>query len=145
MENQIQISIWTLIMPFGLTNAPAVFQALINEVLRDFVKLFMFVYLKDILIYSQNQEQHVTHVRTVVQWLYENQLFVKADKCEFEQGCYHTNLEKIKTVAEWPTPTTRQHLQRFLSFTNFYRRFINDNSQVSAPFIELTSTARNFK
>lgn len=37
-----------LVMPFGLTNAPAVFQALINEVLGDFLNKFVFVYLDDI-------------------------------------------------------------------------------------------------
>ena len=40
------------VMPFGLTNAPAVFQALVNDVLRDMLNRFIFVYLDDILIFS---------------------------------------------------------------------------------------------
>ncbi|KAI3365257.1 hypothetical protein L3Q82_010346 [Scortum barcoo] len=60
-----------MVMPFGLTNAPAVFQALIN-VLRDFLNRFVFVYLDDILIYSDHQ----LHVRQVLQSLLENCLFV---------------------------------------------------------------------
>ena len=56
-----------LVMPFGLTNAPAVFQALVNDVLRDMLKRFIFVYLDDILIFSQSMEEHVQHVRLVLQ------------------------------------------------------------------------------
>ncbi len=52
-----------LVMPFGLSNSPAVFQALVNEVLRDMVDRFVFVYLDDILIFSQNECDHVQHVR----------------------------------------------------------------------------------
>lgn len=43
-------------MPFGLTNAPAAFQALANKVLRDFLNIFVFVYLDDILIFAKTLE-----------------------------------------------------------------------------------------
>ena len=72
-----------LVMPFGLTNAPAVFQALINDVLRDMLDRFVFVYLDDILIFSSSLEEHQGHVRQVLQRLLENRLFVKAEKCDF--------------------------------------------------------------
>ncbi|KAI3364400.1 hypothetical protein L3Q82_010825 [Scortum barcoo] len=72
-----------LVMPFGLTNAPAVFQALVNDILRDMLNKFVFVYLDDILIFSKNKEEHVHHVQAVLQRLLENSLFVKAEKCEF--------------------------------------------------------------
>ena len=72
-----------LVMPFGLTNAPAVFQALVNDVLRDMLDQFVFVYLDDILIYSPDEQTHIQHVRQVLQRLLDHQLFVKAEKCEF--------------------------------------------------------------
>lgn len=66
-----------LAMPFGLTNAPAMFQSLVNDVLHDILNKFLFVYLDDILIFSKTKEEHVQHVRLVLQRLLENKLFDK--------------------------------------------------------------------
>lgn len=71
-------------MPFGLSNSPVVFQALINDVLRDMVDRFVFIYLNDILIFSQKRRNHVQHVRQVLQLLLENCLSAKL-KCEFSR------------------------------------------------------------
>src|SRR5690606_7659833 len=57
----------SLVMPFGLTNAPATFQHFINDVLRPYLDQFCTAYLDDILIYSDNLEDHVKHVRLVLQ------------------------------------------------------------------------------
>ena len=132
-----------LVMPFGLTNAPAVFQNLINDVLRDMLNCFVFVY--------RNLQEHVQHVNLVLKRLLENRLYVKAEKCDFhvssvcflgfivEKGQIKTDPAKVKAVAEWPTPTSRKQLQRFLGFANFYRRFIRDYSRVATPLTQLTS------
>ena len=71
------------VTPFGLTNAPAVFQALVNDLLRDMIDKKIFVYLDDVLIFSKSHEEHIHHVQTVLQRLLENSVFVKAEKCEF--------------------------------------------------------------
>uniref|UniRef100_A0A8D0AQG0 Reverse transcriptase n=1 Tax=Sander lucioperca TaxID=283035 RepID=A0A8D0AQG0_SANLU len=145
-----------LVMPFGLTNAPAVFQALVNDVLRDLLNRSVFVYLDDILIFSKNMEDHVQHVRQVLMRLLENKLYVKAEKCEFhsssvsflgyivESGQVKTDPSKVQAVTEWPVPTTRKELQRFLGFANFYRRFIQNHSSLVAPMTRLTSPSIPF-
>ena len=56
-----------------------------------------------------------------------------------EKGQIKTDPAKVKAVAEWPTPTSRKQLQRFLGFANFYRRFIRDYSRVATPLTKLTS------
>lgn len=141
-----------LVMPFGLTNAPAVFQALINDVLRDFLNRFMFVYLDDILIFSHSIEEHIQHVRLVLQRLLENRLYIKAEKCEFhtssisflghiiKSGQVAADPQKIKAVVDWPIPTSVKQLQRFLGFANFYRKFIKNYSSLAAPLTRLTSS-----
>lgn len=73
-------------MLFGLINVPAVFQALVNDVLQDLLNRFVFIYLDDILFFSRSAQEHVLHVRQVLQRLLENQLLVKAEKCEFHRS-----------------------------------------------------------
>ncbi|KAI3357782.1 hypothetical protein L3Q82_016166 [Scortum barcoo] len=85
------------VMPFGLTNAPAVFQAMINDVLRDMLNRFIFVYLDDILIFSRSLPEHTQHVRQVLQRLLENQLFVKAEKCEFHVSKFIVEVDASET------------------------------------------------
>ncbi len=59
-----------LVMPFGLTNAPAVFQGLVNNVLRDMLNISVFVYLDDILIFSKTNQEHVRHVCQVLSGIF---------------------------------------------------------------------------
>lgn len=59
------------------------FQALINDVLQDFLNRFVFAYLDDILIFSRSLDDRVQQVRCVLQWFLENKLFVKAELCVF--------------------------------------------------------------
>ncbi len=72
-----------LVMPFGLSNSPAVFQALVNDVLRDMVDQFIYVYLDDILIFSSSLQEHVQHVRRVLQRLLENGLLSRRRNANF--------------------------------------------------------------
>lgn len=69
-----------LIMPFGLTNAPANFQSYINYALREHLDIFVVVYLDDIVVYSRNEEDHISHVQRVLTDLRDAGLFLKTLK-----------------------------------------------------------------
>ena len=103
-----------LVMPFGLVNAPATFQAFINQVLREYIDHFVLAYLDNIVVYSQSNEEHVQHVRLVLQKLREANLYVKLLKCGFDAeeidflgfkvGQFTISMvpSKVETIATWP-------------------------------------------
>ena len=142
------------VMPFGLTNAPAVFQALINDCLRDMINHFVFVYLDDILIFSSSLQEHRLHVRQVLKRLLKNHLFVKPQKCEFHrpevtflgyilrEAQIEMDPKKTKAVRDWEAPKSVKGVQQFLGFANLYRRFIRGFSSIAEPISALTKKGR---
>ena len=71
------------VMPFGLTNSPSVFMDLMNRVFREFLDQFVIVFIDDILVYSQTEEDHAEHLRQVLQTLRQHGLYAKYEKCGF--------------------------------------------------------------
>lgn len=137
------------VMPFGLVNSPSVFQSFVNDIFRDMLNRTVIIYIDDILIYSDTLEEHVQHVRAVLQRLIEHQLYAKAEKCEFHTTSttflgYVISPEgvamdesKVNAVLKWSVPRTLKELQRFLGFANFYRRFIRNFSSVVSPLTSM--------
>jgi hypothetical protein len=72
-----------LVISFGLTNAPATCQALVNDIFREYLDIFVFAYLDDILIYSKNEENHVKHVTLVLETLEKADMKLHPEKCVF--------------------------------------------------------------
>jgi transposase InsO family protein len=137
------------VMPFGLANAPATFQTFINEVLGDLVDTICIVYLDDILIYSENEEEHTQHVHRVLERLQQNNLYANLAKCAFDvhevdflgyivdpQGV-KMEPSRIEAIRSWPVPRSVKDIQVFIGFAGFYRRFIKNYSKVTAPLTDL--------
>ena len=72
-----------MVMPFGLTNAPTTFMDLMNRVFQSYLDRFVIVFIDDILVYSGSSEEHLEHLRIVLQTLRERQLYAKLSKCQF--------------------------------------------------------------
>ena len=102
-------------MLFELTNILTMFQELINHVLYDHLNEFVIAYLNDILIYSENEENHKKHVKEVLKRFQEKNLYFKSEKCKFHKYQVEylkhiitikklkMNSEKIKAVIEFST------------------------------------------
>jgi hypothetical protein len=72
-----------LVMPFGLANAPATFQALMNDVLRPYLRRFVLVFFDDILIYSSSWAEHLQHLAITLKAIPNHRLHLKLSKCSF--------------------------------------------------------------
>lgn len=69
------------VMPFGVTNGPPTFQCLMNSIFAPTNRKYVITFLDDILVFSTTWEEHLEHLRSVLQTLREHQLFVKLSKC----------------------------------------------------------------
>ncbi|KAJ9547488.1 hypothetical protein OSB04_020031 [Centaurea solstitialis] len=145
-----------VVMPFGLTNAPAAFMDLMNRVCRPMLDRSVIVFIDDILIYSRSKEEHVQHLREVLEVLRKEKLYAKFSKCDFwlqeVQFLGHlVNREgikvdpaKVEAVMKWETPKTPTEIRSFLGLVGYYRRFIQDFSKIAVPLTKLTRKNEKF-
>ncbi|GJV01760.1 putative reverse transcriptase domain-containing protein [Tanacetum coccineum] len=144
------------VMPFGLTNAPAIFMDLMNRVCRPYLDKFVIVFIDDILIYSKTQEEHVEHLRLVLELLKKEKLYAKFSKCEFwlrevqflghviNGNGIHVDPSKIEAVKNWKAPRTPTEVRSFLGLAGYYRRFIENFSKIAKSLTILTQKSKTF-
>ena len=145
-------------MPFGLKNAAQAFQRLMDGILRGIS--FVFVYLDDILVASHTEQEHEAHLRQVFRLLSDNGMVINRKKSVFgvNELTYLGHrvttsgimpLEsRVKAVSDFPVPTNKVSLQRFLGMINYYHRFmprladklhpLHDATKVKGQTIEWT-------
>ena len=134
------------VMFFGMINLPAIFQVIINEILRDLInKGKVTVFIDDVLVGTETEEGHDKIVEEILKRLEENDLYVKPEKCVWKArkieflgiiigpNGIEMEVEKIERVLGWPESKNVKDIRKFLGLTNYYRRFIKDFAQVAKP------------
>jgi hypothetical protein len=143
-------------MSFGLANAPA-FMNLMNSVFMDYLNKFVVVFIDDILIYSQSEEEHVDHLKMVLQRLQEHQLYAELSKCEFwtdkvlflghiiNKDGLALDSKKVADILNWKAPTNVRGIKSFIAMAGYYRRFIEGFSKIARPMKALLANKVEFK
>ena len=147
--------------PFGLTNAPAIFQWLMQRVL-DGVNPeddpdFTDAYIEDVLVFSRTAEDHVEHLRVVLDRLCKAGLKLKPKKCHF----VHQSIEYLgymitpegllpnphltEAVSSILVPTNVTEVRQFLGLASHYHRFVKNFAKIASPLHGLTRTSAEFE
>jgi hypothetical protein len=115
-----------LVMSFGLYNAPSTFMCVMNDVFRPFLDDFVIVYLDDILVFRGTWDEHVRHVKQVLDTLQREKLYVKMSKCEFGKtalvylghivggGQLKNDPSKIEVIVKWHETKSVTEVRSFL-------------------------------
>jgi len=137
-------------MFFRITNLPAMFQGMMNEILRDMInegKVAAFV--DNMLVGTETEEGYDEIVEEVLRRLEENYLYVKPEKYTWKvqkvnflgvvmgQGKIEIEEDKIVGVLNWPVSKTVRDIRKFLGLANYYRRFVKDFAKLARPLNNL--------
>ena len=144
-------------LPFGLSNSPASFQRLMDVVLRDLIGNELYVFIDDVIVFSNTIEEHAARLEHVLQRFAKANLQLQPGKCVFAQpqveylgyivsrGGISASPDKTKAVRNYPTPVNVKEVRSFLGLASFYRRLVPQFAQIAKPLTELLRKDAQFK
>jgi len=128
-----------MVMFFKITNSPAMFQAIMNEILRDLInKGKVAAFVDNVLVWTKIEDGHNEIVEEILKRLKENNLYVKPEKCVWKTrnigfleivigpNGIEMEVKKVNGVLSWPELKNVKDIRKFLGLANYYKRFIKD-------------------
>ena len=137
-------------MSFELINVPTSCQELLNDTLREHFNIFVIIYLNDILIFFQTEEEYEQYIEQILDCLIKWNLLIKSEKCDWHKkevdflkfmikdNNVRINLDKLTSVKIWLVFINIKKVQTFLKFVNYNRKFIQEYSQKIMTFTNFT-------
>uniref|UniRef100_A0A1Y1L0V4 RNA-directed DNA polymerase n=1 Tax=Photinus pyralis TaxID=7054 RepID=A0A1Y1L0V4_PHOPY len=137
-------------LPFGLSNSPATWQRCIDKVISNDLEPYVFVYLDDIVVVTQDFDKHLSTLKEVFYRLNSAGLTVSKEKCALckSQLKYlgyivnvnglHVDNDKVEAILNLPIPKGIKDLRRILGMISWYRRFLPNFAHLTAPLTRLT-------
>ncbi|CAK1580742.1 unnamed protein product [Parnassius mnemosyne] len=143
------------LMPFGLSNSPATLQRLMDMLFTPEFENKVFCYLDDIVIISETFDEHISLLMKVHEKLSYANLTINFEKSQLfrkelkylgflvDEYGLRADPDKIKAILEYPVPTCRKEVRRFIGTCSWFRRFIPNFSTIASPLNQLTCSGKN--
>lgn len=138
-----------LVTPFGLTGAPASFQRIMQNLMRDFIGKFAFVYLDDFIAYSSTFEEHLEHLGKIFDKMRSAGLKINPKKCSLfkqqvtflgfvvDQTGLHPDPRLLTAIENRKPPRNPKEVASFLGLTGYFRRFVEGYAKIAEPLTRL--------
>lgn len=147
---------WTC-LPFGLRTAPAIFQRILSNIIRKYkLSDFAVNFIDDILIFSKNFEEHISHLSRLLEAIQKEGFRLKFSKCTFansyakylghiiENNSIRPLKDNLTAVKNFPVPVTKKNIRQFLGKINFYHKFVPKNALILDPLHKLLRKDEKF-
>lgn len=124
------------VMPMGLCNSPHIHQHRLMTVLRQHISKICHVYMDDFIIWSQNLDEHIVHVKLILKTLQDAGLYINKNKTKhfsyetsflghkISQNGIEADDSKVKKILEWPVSTNLKEVQQFLGLMKYLNAFL---------------------
>lgn len=147
---------WTC-LPFGLKTAPAIFQRILSNILRKYkLSDFAVNYIDDILIFSKSFEQHINHLKQLLEAIKKEGFKLKFQKCTFASDSVkylghiiqNNSVKPLKdnliSIKNFPIPKTQKNVRQFLGKINYYHEYIPNSAIILDPLHNLLRKNQKF-
>ena len=142
------------VLPQGVTNGPPAFQRIVSQILGPTRWQYSLAYLDDVIIYSNDFEQHLVHLNDILNRLDTANFRLNAEKCQIaktsidylghrvERSNIRSNADNIRALLETPEPKTAKEAFRFVKAAEYYRKFIPKFSMIAQPLHKYAPTTK---
>nr|CAI5859444.1 unnamed protein product [Callosobruchus analis] len=136
-------------LPFGLSTSMASLIRCLNQVLGAACQSFTMIYVDDLLVFSDNIDQHLEHLGILFDKLLAEGITVKLRKCQFlrQQVVFLGHIissegvrmdpDRIESIVKFPAPRNVKELRAFLGLVNYDKRFCDKYSELTVPLVRL--------
>jgi hypothetical protein len=128
-----------------------------NSIFMPELDKFVIVFIDGILNYSKTEEEHAWHLRVILQWLRDHQLYAKFNKCAFwlKEVPFLGHIifvegiavepSKVLEVLDWKSPRSVTQICSFIGLAGYYRRFISNFPKITKIMTKLLEKEAKFK